>query len=502
MSSIDLGDSTRRLGTGELTQLDAGELATVIRRRQVSVREVISAHLEAIADRSDLNAVARLRGEGALADADRADADVAAGRPLGRLHGVPFTVKDSIATQDLDNRCGSLATPPGLGEIDATAVARMRAAGAILTATTACPEFAFGVDCISPVTGVTASPWGAGLTPGGSSGGEAAAIAAGLSPLGLGADYGGSVRWPAACVGIVALRPTLGRVPGTGQLPGLAVSPTGRHRVPNPSSVQGTFQVIGPLARSVDDLELALRVIEGPDGLDGFTYAPGAWPSRSAPDEAPVTDLRIGWLEREDSTPVGPGARASVARAVGVLESAGALTREWATLLDGAHEAYNALRAADPLRELRELVAGREHLLGNELRQTLAAPEPDPRALAAGWAGVVEVRQRIWRAFGVGASAAKDGLDVLVCPVAPVSAFHRDVAIVVEGRTLSGFELMGLCRAISLTGLPSLVVPVGLGSDGLPMAVQLVGAPWSEPRLLEVGRHLERSLGRLSPPSR
>ncbi|RZS91702.1 amidase [Motilibacter rhizosphaerae] len=474
-----------------LAGLPAVELARLVREREVTVPQVVEDHLARI-DETDgvLHAFVAVRAEAVRAEARDAQLRLDAGEPVGPLHGVPFTAKDVLATSDPVARAGSLAAPPEPTP-DATAVQRMRAAGALLLGKTACPELAFGVDTVSPVSGATGSPWGEGLTPGGSSGGEAAAVASGMSAVGLGTDYGGSLRWPAACVGILAVRPTVGLVPGTGQLPGLP-GPGGR-RLPDPWSLQGALQVVGPLARTVDDLALALDVLAGPDGWDPAVRA-------AAPVVPPgpgVEGLRVGWVAREDSTPVRRDVAVLVARAVALLGSAGAEVEHRPGLLDGAHAAYNAVRDADGLDDLRRWVSGREHLLGPELQLALARPQPLRSAYAEAWAAAAEPRQRILAALGAG---DEPGLDLLVCPVAPVPAFRRGVPVEVEGQRLAGFDLMALCRAVTLPGLPSLSVPVGLSEDGLPVSVQLVARPYAEPVLLAAARVLTAAVGPLLPP--
>ncbi len=306
--------------------------------------------------------------------------------------------------------------------------------------------------------------------------------------LGVGTDYGGSLRWPAACVGVAALRPTVGLVPGTGQLPGLA-TPDG-YRVPNPVSVQGALQVVGLLAREVADLSLGLDVVGGPDGL--------------RPPGADLARLRVGWLTREDTTPVRTDVADAVVAIVEALARAGLSTVACPGLLDGAAQAYATLREADGLEDLRAFVAGREHLLGGSLQALLHELAPtDPVRLARAWAGAIPVRSRVLAALGAAEGRAPaPPVDVLVCPVAPVPAFHRDHPVVVAGQVLSGFELMPLCRAVSLLGLPALSVPVGVSDEGLPINVQVVGRPFEEATVLGVGGLIERVRPALPAPGR
>lgn len=480
--------------------MSASETVRALRRSDFSVPELVEAHLEQIR-RVDpqLHAFVGLREEQARAEARAAQRAFEAQAPVGPLHGVPFTAKDILASSDPTPRCGSRAVPEstepnGIGlAFEATAITRVRAAGGIFLGKTACPEYAFGVDCNSPGRDFTGNPWGVGLTPGGSSGGESAALSGHMSTLGIGTDFGGSLRWPAACVGIVALRPTVGRIPGTGQLPGLPI-PTGQ-RVPNPMTVQGALQVIGPMARTVQDLILALDVMSGPDGYDLSAGVRGDLRYSESPG------LRVGWLTAEDSTPVRDDVRATVQTVVEHLARAGCQPVSCEGLLDGAHLAYNALRDADGFDDLQAFISGNEHMLGTSLRALLRDTSPaDPIRLARAWADTVPIRRRVLAALGVIGQdrAVAPAIDVFVCPVAPVPAFRRDEPTIVAGRTLVGFELMSLCRAVTVLGLPALSVPCGLSDEGLPINVQVVGRPFSEDTVLRVGTLIEAVCGTYS----
>jgi len=274
----------------DLVGCSAVALARLIRAREASSTEVVEAHLQRIERANpELNAIVTLRAEQALDEAGRIDRTLgeAPGLPLD---GVPFTVKDLIATAGMRTTAGTPFLERFVPRLDATAVARLRTAGAILIGKTNCPEWGMFGYTRNSLFGETRNPVGP-VTPGGSSGGEAAAIAARCSPLGLGTDFGGSVRWPAHCTGIFALRPTAGRVPCTGQLPAPSLQ---EPLLPNEVTLQGRVQVVGPLARSVDDLELALRLIAGPDGLDPFAVpAPIADSGRAATTRAATSSTPI-----------------------------------------------------------------------------------------------------------------------------------------------------------------------------------------------------------------
>ena len=234
---------------------DATELATLIRTKQLSPREVVQAHLDRIeAVNPKVNAIVTLIAEDALKAATAAETAVLNGGDLGIFHGVPFTIKDAIDTAGVRTQRGSKIFSGNIPQKDATVVTRFKAAGAIPLAKTNLPEFSAWQETDNLVTGLSKNPWNLDRTPGGSSGGESAAIAAGLSPIGIGSDVAISVRGPAALTGIVGLKATHGRIPYTGHWP----------------EVLNRYWHIGPLARSVRDIATAFSIMQGPDGIDGL----------------------------------------------------------------------------------------------------------------------------------------------------------------------------------------------------------------------------------------
>lgn len=465
---------------GSPADWSAGTIAEAIRRRTVSVEEVLAAHLERAAAHEELNAFVTRRDEEELvAEARRAQRALDEGAPVGPLHGVPFSVKDVIATAGLRTTLGSRAFDQLVPGHDATAVARLRRAGGLLLGKTNCPELAFGTTCESPVAGPTLSPFGGQWSPGGSSGGEAVAVAVGASAIGLGGDFGGSLRWPAQCTGIAALRPTPGRVPGSGQLPGLggALGTKGPAAV-NPASLQGRTSVIGPLARSVADLALVLEVLAGSDPLDPFSVP--------APGRAPVdpSRLRVGW---SDGRAVGP-VRAEVAAAVGALaaalEPAVACVEELPDALVGAHEAFNAVRSLEQLADHRLALGDRAAACTPAVRAILeGVPAPSPLGEATTLRHAAEVR-----ASGLALLAE---VDLLLLPVAGGPACRVDGTVEVDGEVVAGFALMAHCRAVSLLGAPAASVPIGRSREGLPLSVQVVGRPFAEAEVLAVAALVE-----------
>ena len=272
----------------EIIYSDATKLAELIRAREVSPVEVVQAHLDRIeAVNPKINAIVTVADD-ALNAAKAAEAAVMSGDELGPLHGVPFTVKDSIDTAGVLTQRGSPIFKGRVPDDDATSVARLKKAGGILLAKTNLPEFSYWIESDNLLTGRSNNPWDLTRTPGGSSGGESAAIAAGMSPLGLGTDLAISVRGPAAQTGIVSLKATHGRVPMTGIWP----------RVPR------RFWHVGPMARTVRDLALAFSQLAGPDGQDAFSTSTVQFDAGSRPP--PYRQLRVGWLVEPGFGPVDP----------------------------------------------------------------------------------------------------------------------------------------------------------------------------------------------------
>lgn len=471
-------------------------IAAAVRRGERSAREVVE-DARARAERTAaLNAFVSTDWDAALTRADAIDRRRAAGEPLGPLAGVPVSVKDVIAVAGMTVTMGSRAFARHVADTTASSVRALLDADAVVIGKTNCPEFAFGYTCESPLLGATLHPFAPGRSPGGSSGGEAVAVATGVSALGVGTDYGGSLRWPAASTGVVALRPTLGRIAGDGQPPGLGGAVTGPI-VPSPVRMQNRFQVIGPLARSVDDLALALGVMEAASGR-GFEVPPrrAAPPRHRTLDDTPgrVPDpgpsrLRIGWTAASSLAPV----RAETADALRVAAAGldGAEADEAAVDLTEALAAYNGLREIDPLTDHLRAIAGRDADVAPAslayLRATLGAA---PAELERRWARALLARHEALRVF--------DDLDVLLLPVAGGPACLADGTTDVDGTTVGGWDLMSHCRAVTLLGAPSVSVPIGVTTEGLPLSVQVVAAPWREADALAVARLLHRPF---APPA-
>jgi amidase len=473
------------------TRWTATEIAAAVTERSVSIPEVVGHYLERVAETAALNALAWCDPAEVRQAAAAAQARLDGGGTAGPLEGVPFTVKDVIATAGIRTSAGSLALRDNIPRKDATAVTRIRRAGGILLGKTNCPEFAFSITTDSPLHGRTTSPWSPDLSPGGSSGGESALVAAGASALGLGTDFGGSLRWPAQCTGVLALRPTVGRVPATGQIPGLGGGVGREDVIPNPATLQGRLQVIGPMARSVRDLQVALSVLSGDDGLDPSCLPSGVFPAA----REDLRGLRFAWCMDDLETPCGPDVQQMMAAVAAGLRDMGLRDVFRPHLLRGGRERYDRLRELDALAEIRLAVRGGEALLGSNISKLVERPAVvDAGELSSRWQRALDWRARFLDQL--------HDTPIAIAPVAPGGATGHDGALVVDGHRLESWDLMAYCRAVSLTGLPVVSIPCGSSTEGLPLSVQVIGRPFRDDEVLSVAQALEALFGGARLPPR
>jgi len=463
----------------------ATRLARAIRNGRLSSVEATSAHLERIARMNGpINALVVVDREGAMKAARAADrARTAKKKPLGPLHGVPITVKEAFDVAGLRTTSSHPPLKDNVAKEDASLVARLRAAGAVILGKTNVPELCADFQTDSPIFGTTRNAWDARRTAGGSTGGGAVAVAARLSPLELGSDIGGSVRNPAHYNGIFSLKPTEWRVPGRGHVPDIpGLTRTVRY--------MGTF---GPLARSVDDLDLALRIIAGPDGREAEAAPVPLGPT----PKLTAKGLRIAVLAANPLVPVSADTAAVVQATAKLLSKAGAKVKcaepaglDWRQAWDDWADLFQYLvRALQPLSERQRFF------------DRVDSPDPTARSVArtapldlAQFFAVLDRRDQAMRRC----EAFLDDYDAWLMPVMPDAAFIRQKQtdpLVIDGVGHPYFFAGTAYNFLAnLTGQPSVVLPCGFSREGLPIGLQLTGKRWGDARLLGVAKALETLL--------
>jgi aspartyl-tRNA(Asn)/glutamyl-tRNA(Gln) amidotransferase subunit A len=456
--------------TNDLIYSDATKLAELIRTKEVSPVEIMQAHIDRIeaVDR-DINAIVTI-ADGALEAARRAEAAVLSGEELGPLHGVPFTAKDSIDTAGVLTQRGSPIFRGRLPDEDATSVARMKKAGGILLAKTNLPEFSYWIESDNLLSGRSNNPWDLERTPGGSSGGESAAIAAGMSPLGLGTDLAISIRGPAAQTGITSMKATQGRVPMTGIWP----------RAPR------RFWHVGPMARSVRDISLAFSQLAGPDGKDAFSSSSTQFDAGIG--RQPFRQLRVGWMVGPGFGPVDPEVAATVKAAAEVLKDIGVSVEHVgipALEHDFALDVFNRLHVMEMKPAFSEATAGRR---SDELYKMAKTMLSLPDTSMKDYIDAEQAAERIRDGYADYFSR----YDALITHVLPIPAHKHGVGeFVIDGQTVDATYLQGATVPLNITGLPGLSMRFGTSSNGLPINVQIVGAWQAESTILHVASLLE-----------
>ena len=450
----------------------------MLRVGEISVVELAEAHIRQIERLNPvLNAFADFDAERVRAEARRLQGMKAT---RGPLHGLPVTVKSSIATAGYKCEMGSLLHEGEIPREDAVVVARLRAAGGLILGTTNCPEFLMAYETANLLHGQTRNPWDLERTPGGSSGGEAAAIAAGMSAAGLGSDSGGSVRVPAHFTGICSLKPTPGRIPGRGHMPpGVG-----------PFSILGT---IGPMARTMADVTLMFRTLSGQDVND-----PVSPPVNLR--EPSLDELRgnpIGYFEDDELVPVTAETRGAVKDAAAALRNAGfrvepfrpstleALRKLWWTFFVQCGAMFYAPE-----------IAGKHHKLSPIFAEFLEIHGSVPAITAAellnAWAELDVLRSR----------TLEEMIEhpVLLCPVASIPPFrHGERSWVIEGRRVDYLDAVRHTQWFNALAAPAAVVAVGYSPEGLPIGVQVVARPFEDETALGVAGVVDAAFGYRAP---
>jgi amidase len=452
----------------------AVEQLRLLRNNDISPMELAEEHIRRIERLNPmLNAIVDFDAEKVRLQARNVKA--------GKLAGLPITIKSSISVAGHLCEIGSVLRRGDVAERDAVAVARLRAEGAVILGTTNCPEFLMAYETDNLLYGRTANPWDLDRTPGGSSGGEAAAIAAGLSAAGLGSDSGGSVRVPAHFSGICTLKPTAERISSIGHVPPCLGPFT-------------TLGAIGPMARSIADVELLFRIVSNPCSVD--------------PAGAPVTyrqvtmseakRLRIGYFEDDGLVPVTSETRQAVRIAADVLRWQGFDVQEYRpTSLEAARELWDVFFVQCGAMFYAPEILGRRSDLSPVFLDFLA--EADGRTpltaacLLGAWAQMDLVRRRLL--------SEMESFPILITPVCSVPAFrHGERAWTIEGRSVGYLDAMRYTQWFNLLGAPAAVVPVGTSASGLPIGVQIAGRPFSDEAVLTVASAIDNAFGYKAPP--
>lgn len=454
----------------QIHQLSLTEIGQRVRSRELSPVEVARAHFDRIDELNPrLNAFIELRRDAALREAQTVEDAIRRNEEVGPLHGVPISIKSSIAVAGLKHECGSRTRAGIVAQRDAVLVQRLKQAGAIVLGNTNVPEMLMAYETENPLYGRTNHPLDVTRTPGGSSGGESAAIAAGLCAGGIGSDGGGSIRVPAHFTGICGLKPTPGRIPATGHWPESL----------GPFALLG---VVGPMARTVQDIDLMFRVVAGFDAGDAMA---SAIPLRE-PDDKSLAKITVGCFEEDSSAPVTPETRQAVQTAADTLRSAGFNVEPIVCdILEEAREHWWTLFVRLGAELLVPEFKGREKEVSTIL--TFADRKPTKEEILSAWFRRDQLRMRLAEQM------AK--VQVLLCPVCSVPAFrHGEREWSIADKRVTYMDAMSYTQWFNFLGNPAVVVPGGVSSEGLPIGVQIVGKPNAEELILKIAGILQQAL--------
>jgi amidase len=483
----------------EWVHLTVHQLAQAIHERKVSAVEVVQAHLNHIAQHNPaLNAIVTLDEERALQRAEEADAALVRGEVWGPLHGVPVTIKDAFETAGLRTTSSFPPLANYVPQQDATIVARLRAAGAIILGKTNMPILTVDIQSNSPLFGRANNPWNLGRTTGESTGGGAAAVAAGLSPLELGSDGGGSIRIPSHFCGVFGLKPTEHLVPGTGHIPDLPGAPKSLRHICS----------FGPLARCVQDLRLCLSLIAGPDGRD-LDVPP--IPLESTPAR-PLRELHFAWTDDFGGVPVTMETRTALEKLAGALAGLGCRVER------ANPPGFDFKLAGQTYGIIMGTIAGMSLPLPLRALGRLAGPIISPHEPI--YHAIIQGTRRDMRRY-FEALTRRNALiealerflarwDAWLCPVSCTPAFtHCTSGLMWPAQTIEvdGVKIPYWKASISyttpfnLTGNPVVVLPVAKSKEGLPIGVQVVGRRWRDMDLLGVAEQLAEVTGPFQCPA-
>jgi amidase len=464
----------------------ARKLLSMLTAREISSTELTRGFYDRIRRvNPGLNAVVTLCEERALKEAAESDRRLSAKSEIRPLEGLPITIKECISTEGVRSTDGMKILEHNVPARDAPTVARYRQAGAVIIGKTNIPEMAMDYDCENPVFGATNNPWNPGRVPGGSSGGEAAALAAGFCALGLGSDYGGSIRVPAHFSGVVGLKPSWGTIPGSGHLFGPFDA-----FAPGPPPIVG-MATIGPMARYVDDLTLAYNILRGPDPTSPYTV-----PSNEArPETLDLKKVRCALFTDGGGVPLSSEIRAAVEHAGKALQKAGVEVEEAMPPIQRAAELWLMYAMADGGQPLNQAMADKVDLSRPRLRQFLFQPQPSKSAAEFFW---IAIQRDMFR---IELAKFMERYPIIIGAPFCVTAFeHGAMEVDIDGSKFPLFAANWPALWVNCSGLPAAVVSAGRDKDGLPIGVQVVGRAFGEETVLAIARALEQELGGFQRP--
>ncbi len=448
------------------------DIAPKLKKKELSPVDLTNVMFDRIDEVDEqINSYITVMKQEALADAKRAEQEIMDGHYRGPLHGVPIAVKDLLNTKGIRTTSGSKVLADNLPDLDATVITKLREAGAIILGKLNMHEFAFGVTNKNNHYGDAKNPWDVERTPGGSSGGSGAAVAAGLAFVAIGSDTGGSIRTPAALCGIYGLKPTFGRVSKHGAIP-----------------LAWSLDHLGPMARNVEDLAIALEAIAGFDSNDPTTVEKSV-PRYQSELHDTLAGIKIGVPTNYFFDFVEEEVEQSVRHAIATMEKLGA------TLVDInipelslAEFSELVTIQAEAATYHHDMLTEKSHLYGNDVRTTLQAGE---LVTAVQYIQAQQARRKIQEAV----SRAFAEVDVIAAPSLPMTApkWKENFKIIKGESKAITAEFVRFAAPANLTGIPSLSLPTGFSSDGLPMSMQLMGRAFEELRLLQVASALEKA---------
>lgn len=464
------------------TLLSATEQLALLRSKKISPVELAEEHIREIERLNpQLNAIVHFSEAEAVRIRTQANALMAASGPRGLLYGLPMTIKSSIAVAGLHCEVGSLLRRGTVAGEDAVVVSRVRQAGANILGTTNCPEYLMAYETDNRLHGQTRNPWNLEYSAGGSSGGESAAIASGMSAGGLGSDSGGSVRTPAHFTGICSLKPTPGRIPASGHEPPCV----------GPFSVLGA---IGPMARTMQDVRLLFEALCDPDPTDPVS-PPVAL--RTIP-RSELKQIPIGYFEDDGMVPVTAETRLAVQAAVRALREQGFSVQPFQPkTLEAMRQLWWKFFVRAGAMFVESIVDGRHEQLSPVLLDFLAIAHREPplsgEELLLAWADLDQVRRQMLREM--------QSIPVMLCPVCAVPAFrHGERSWMIEGQRVDYLDAMRYTQWFNLLGAPAAVVPVGKSREGLPIGVQVAGRPFEDEIVLGIAEAIDKEFGFIAPP--